>query len=135
MSPPGRPGLAGVPTDHEAQVADELRDVFAAIDAIEDETRRIRTEAQERAERRRAESEAEAERILADAIRGAEQVRADAAARHRRDLDEDIAATLEQARVAAEDVVARADARLDETAQEVVSRVLDAGPVGEKAAR
>lgn len=135
MSPPGRPGLAGVPTDHEAQVADELKDVFAAIDAIEQETRRIRAEAEVRAERGREASEATAERILADAIRGAEQVRADAAAEHRRDLDEDVAATLERARAAAEDVVVRAHARLDAIAGEVVSRVLDSRPVDEKAAR
>lgn len=86
VSPPGRPGPGGVPRERGRELADELAEVFAAIDAIADEADRIRQEGEEAARQRREGAEQEVERILAAADDEAEQARADAAAAHRRDL-------------------------------------------------
>lgn len=78
----GAPGAAaggGVPADRKAEAAAELTPVLALLDPVQEEVRRIRTDARARAQRVRRDAEADAEERVATARATAAQVRAQAA--------------------------------------------------------
>lgn len=124
VAPPGRPRPAGVPVDREAALSDELAEVFAAIDAIQEDAEAIRKEGKEKAEELRSRAEEEARRVISEGEDQADEVRAEEAARHRERLQEEVQKALALARSDAEEVRERANERVDELAGRVVDLVL-----------
>lgn len=126
VSPPGRPGRAAVPADRSATLADELAEVFAAIDALADESERIRRDAEDAAAARREQGAREADRILQRAREDAAEDRARAAADRRASIDADIHATLAAGAREAAQIRARARDRAGQLADRITRRLLDA---------
>lgn len=126
MSPPGRPGPAAVPKDRTADVSGELADVYGAVDAIAEEARRIRRDAEDRAEQRRTEAREEAERIRTQARERAEEERATAGAEKRSDLEDELREAAAAAEEEAVQVRMRAAQRIERLADRIAEQVLTA---------
>lgn len=88
VAPPGRAGLATVPVDRTADRMAELADVFAAIDAIDDEAERVEDDTRQRASQVEAAAGLAATRLTSSARERAAGERA-AAYTERRELHED----------------------------------------------
>ncbi len=125
VSPPGRPGPAGVPSDRARTITDEIGAVLESIDAVQEEAQRIRADAGQKARQRREEATERARRTLADARSRLDEERAAAQARHRGDVRGQAEAMLETARREAEAVRTRADRNVDEYAGRIAERLLE----------
>ena len=85
---PGRAGPTTVPVDRTADLMAELTDVFAAIDAIDDEAERVEEEARQRAGQAEAAARSGASQLTSSAHERAVTERATAYVQ-RRELHED----------------------------------------------
>ena len=121
VSPPGRAAPGAVPSDRRAELADELAELFAAIDEVQQEAERIRGEGEEEAERRREEADEQVERILSSAREETEELRADEAARRRQEIED----TIEEIRGDAEREAEAARARSQDRIGALADRVVD----------
>ena len=128
MSPPGRPGPMAVPSDRVADTTDELAELLAAVDVIDQEARATLADAHDRAQRRREQGRLEADRIRREAQQQAEEERAAAAADQRSQLEDELQGLADAATHEAEEVRQAAADRLDDLAAEVAARVLAADP-------
>lgn len=121
VSPPGRAAPGAVPSDRRAELSDELAEVFAAIDEIEQEAERIRGEGEEEAERRRDEADEHVERILNSAREETEELRAEEAANRRQEIED----TIEEIRGDAEREAEAARGRSQDRIGDLADRVVD----------
>jgi ElaB/YqjD/DUF883 family membrane-anchored ribosome-binding protein len=124
VSPPGRPGRAAVPADRSNELADELGDVFAAIDDIGQEAAHIRDDALQLAEVRRRHGRDEADRILDQAREHAVEQRAAVATVHRAQIEDVVRSALDAADREAAGIRRRAHDRMDEMADGIVRTIL-----------
>jgi hypothetical protein len=114
---------AAVPAAADEAVEAELVPVFAALDEIEDESRRLLEEAGEEAERRMAAGAADAEEILERWRRRAEEERIRAESERRRAAAERVRAIEAAGEAEARDVRARGFERIPALLQEVLACV------------
>ena len=94
---PGRAGPATVPIDRTADLMAELVDVFAAIDAIDDEAERIEDDARQRAEQAELAARLHAGQLTSSAQERAASERAAAYAQRRNQHEDVIRLQLEAA--------------------------------------
>jgi len=85
---PGRAGPAAIPVDRTADLMAELADVFAVIDAIDDEAERVEDDARQRVDQVEAVARLGATQLISSARETAAAERATAYA-ERRELHED----------------------------------------------
>jgi hypothetical protein len=126
--PLGRVGPATVPVDRTADHMAELADVFAAIDAIDDEAERVEDGARQRAHQAEASARAAETRLTSTARERAAAERA-AAYVERRRLDEDaIRVQLEAATEEAHRIERASRARIPASIDNVMRCVLLSPP-------
>jgi hypothetical protein len=126
--PPGRAGPATVPVDRTADHMAELADVFAAIDAIDDEAEQVEGGARQRAHQAEASARAAESRLTSTARERAAAERA-AAYVERRRLDADaIRVQLEAATEEAHRIERASRARIPASIDNVLRCVLLSPP-------
>lgn len=112
-----------MPSDRRAELTDELVEVFAAIDEVQQEAERLRAEGQDEAERRRAEADEQVARILRKAREETEELRADEAAKRRKEIEATIEGIRGDAAREAEATRTRSQDRIGALADRVVQLV------------
>lgn len=126
-APPGPvAGQAGVPEDAAAHLNDELRDLTAALQAIEDEGEEIVRAAQAEAATIAEAARAESARIVEAARGGAPAVRAERAAARVRDREVEIDRVIADAERDAAAIRDRARSRMQPLVSRVVADILAA---------
>lgn len=130
MAPPGRPGSAAVPEDRSQTISDEIGSVLEAVDVVQAEAERIRSDAERQAQQRRETARQEAERILADARSRAGEVRAEAEMLQRRHIETQTETALAAAHTEAESLRERVDRGVAALAAEIVERLLGPDAAG-----
>jgi hypothetical protein len=120
---PGAAGAAGVPTDRQKSVADELAPVFAGLAGVEAECDRMRREAAQTAAHRRADAADRARVMVARARGEAAAIRAAVAARIREDTAAELAQLVARTTAEADELRRRGARRLPELVSMVVERV------------
>ncbi len=119
-APPGPvEGQAGVPTDLERTLDDELRELTVALSAIDQEGQAIVQAAESEAAAIVAEARAESARIVEAARSRVPDVRAGKAAARMQDREEDVKALIARAETGANEMRSRARSRM----QPLVNRV------------
>lgn len=122
---PGAPAGAGVPADRVAERDAELAAVLSHVDPYEDDARRIRAEAQARAEKRIEDALAQRQRILLASRHDAEAQRRDAAAQVAALSEAQTRKALEDAQVEAEAVTTWAETMIAPLVDQVLATVAD----------
>ena len=120
---PGAPGAAGTPVDRRAGVAVELEPVFAALAETDAECERLRLGSAADGQRCIEGAGKRAAVIVAQAQGAVQAERAAAMSRMRRRAETDLAVIEQRSRVAAEEIVRRAEQQLPGLVDEVVARV------------
>jgi ElaB/YqjD/DUF883 family membrane-anchored ribosome-binding protein len=137
-APPGPVvGQAAVPTDFEARVDDELRELTSALSAIDEEGQSVVRAAESEAAKLIAAARSEAERAIQTARSRLPEVRATRAAARIRDSEADINDLVAEAEEQARDLRDRARSRMQGVVDTAVTDVFadTAGSLEEEHAR
>lgn len=118
---PGAPALSGVPADRTGERSAELQGVLASLDAVQDQARAIRAQAEAEAARRRRAAVDRAAAVLAAARRDAETERRTAADRGRVTAAHEVDAVAAAAAAEAAEVARRAAERRDGLVDRIVA--------------
>lgn len=126
LRPSGAPGAAnppGVPADRAREAADELAPVFALLEPVEAECRRIVAAAQQDAESQRAHDREAARDLLASAQARVPVEREAARARARRSAEERVAAAAGRGKASADQVRRQSEEQMPHYVDLVADRV------------
>jgi cell division septum initiation protein DivIVA len=116
-------GQAAVPTDEKSRISDELRELTAALKAIEQEGVEIVLAAEKEAAEVIASAQAEAERATETARSRLPEVRASRAGARFRDREATIEALAADAQKAAQDLRTRAHSRMPDVTKGVLADI------------
>lgn len=126
LRPSGAPGTAnppGVPADRAREAADELAPVFALLEPVEAECRRIVAAAQQDAESQRTHDREVARDLLASARARVPVEREAARAQARRTAEERVAAAAGRGQASVDQVRRRSEEQLPDYVDLVATRV------------